>query len=110
MFRKLAVSLAVAAGLIIHLAVPASATLGVGGFALRDSLVESSPVKTAQFVVAADADYLKAKVEAGKQKIEAKRAENYAEVMEGRATGAIDYDLSRRTSKIGRSRRHPRAS
>jgi hypothetical protein len=44
--------------------------------------------------VAADADYLKAKVEAGKQKIEAKRAENYAEVMEGRATGAIDYAIS----------------
>ena len=44
--------------------------------------------------VTADADYLKAKVDAGKQKIEAKRAENYAEVMEGRATGAIDYAIS----------------
>ena len=44
--------------------------------------------------VAADADYLKAKVEEGKKKIEAKRAENYAEVMEGRATGAIDYAIS----------------
>ena len=44
--------------------------------------------------VAADADYLKAKVEEGKQKIEANRAENYAEVMEGRATRAIDYAIA----------------
>jgi hypothetical protein len=50
MFRKLALSLAVAAGLILQLDVPASATLGVGGFELRDSLAESSPVENAQFV------------------------------------------------------------
>ncbi len=50
MFRRLALALAVAAGLIVQLAVPASATLGAGGFAVRDSLAGSSPVETAQFV------------------------------------------------------------
>jgi len=44
--------------------------------------------------VTADADYLKGKMQEGKQKIEAKRAENYAEVMEGRATAAIDYAIA----------------
>jgi hypothetical protein len=44
--------------------------------------------------VTADADYLKGKMREGKQKIEAKRAENYAEVMEGRATAAIDYAIA----------------
>ena len=50
MFRRLAMSLAAAAALIAQLALPASATLGVGGFAVRDSLAESSPVENAQFV------------------------------------------------------------
>ena len=49
MFRRLALSLAVAAGLIVR-SVPASATLGVGGFAVRDSLADSSPVENAQFI------------------------------------------------------------
>ena len=47
-----------------------------------------------QAKVAADADYLKAKMQEGKQKIEAQRAENYAEVMEGRTAAAIDYAIS----------------
>ena len=50
MFRRLAMSLAAAAALIAQLALPASATLGVGGFAVRNSLAESSPVENAQFV------------------------------------------------------------
>jgi hypothetical protein len=50
MFRRLAMSLAAAVALIAQLALPASATLGVGGFAVRDSLAESSPVENAQFV------------------------------------------------------------
>ena len=50
MFRKLALSLAAAAVLIVSFAVPASATLGVGGFAVRDSLAQSSAVEKAQFV------------------------------------------------------------
>ncbi len=50
MFRRFALSLAIAAGLIVQFALPASATLGVGGFAVRDSLAESSPVENAQFV------------------------------------------------------------
>ena len=45
MFRKFALSL----GLISQLALPASAELGVGGSALRDSLSQSSPVEPAQF-------------------------------------------------------------
>ncbi len=47
MFRRLAMSLAAAVALIAQLALPASATLGVGGFAVRDSLAESSPVENA---------------------------------------------------------------
>ena len=50
MFRKLALSLAACAALIVQLALPASAELGVGGFAVRDSLASSSPVESAQFV------------------------------------------------------------
>ena len=50
MFRKLALSLAMALGLIAQLALPASATLGVGGFAVRNSLADSSPVENAQFI------------------------------------------------------------
>ncbi len=49
MFRKLALSLAVA-GLISQFALPAEAALGVGAFAPPASLVESSPVEKAQFV------------------------------------------------------------
>jgi hypothetical protein len=44
--------------------------------------------------VAADNDYLKAMVKKGAQKIAADRAENYAEIMEGRATSAIDYAIT----------------
>ena len=44
--------------------------------------------------VAADNDYLKAMVKKGAQKIAADRAENYAEIMEGRATSAIDYAIA----------------
>ena len=44
--------------------------------------------------VAADNDHLKAMVNRGMQKIAADRAENYAEVMEGRATSAIDYAVA----------------
>ena len=47
-----------------------------------------------QAKVAADAQYLKAMVQEGKQKIEAKRAENYAEHMETRAGAAIDYAIA----------------
>jgi hypothetical protein len=48
MFRKLALSLAVA-GLISQLALPAEAALGIGAFAPQASLSESSPVEQAQF-------------------------------------------------------------
>ena len=44
--------------------------------------------------VATDADYLKAKMQEGAHRIEAKRAENYAEVMEERASAAIDYAIA----------------
>jgi len=44
--------------------------------------------------VAADNDHLKAAVKKGIQKIAADRAENYANVMEGRATSAIDYPIA----------------
>jgi hypothetical protein len=44
--------------------------------------------------VAADNDHLKAAVKQGIQKIAADRAENYADVMEGRATSAIDYAIA----------------
>jgi hypothetical protein len=50
MFRKLALSLAVATGLIVPPSLPAEAALGVGAFAPRAALVESSPVEQAQFV------------------------------------------------------------
>ncbi len=50
MFRKLALSLAVAAGLISQLALPANAALGVGAFAPSAALAEASPVERAQFV------------------------------------------------------------
>ena len=50
MFRKLILSIAALAALIFPIDLPASATLGVGGFAVRDSLAESSPVERAQFV------------------------------------------------------------
>jgi hypothetical protein len=44
--------------------------------------------------ITTDSDYLKGKMQEGKQKVEAKRAENYAEVMEGRAAAAIDYAIA----------------
>jgi uncharacterized membrane protein YheB (UPF0754 family) len=44
--------------------------------------------------VATDADFLKTKVQEGERRIEAKRAENYAEVMEERASAAIDYAIA----------------
>ena len=44
--------------------------------------------------VAADGEHLKAAVKTGIQKIAADRAENYAGVMEGRATSAIDYAIT----------------
>ena len=50
MFRKLALSLAVAAGLISQLTVPAEAALSVGAFAPPASLAEASPVEETQFV------------------------------------------------------------
>ena len=50
MFRKLALSLAVAAGLTFQFALPAHAALGVGAFAPPAALVESSPIEKAQFV------------------------------------------------------------
>jgi hypothetical protein len=50
MYRKLALSLVATVALIFQLAVAASATLGVGGFAVRESLSGSSPVEHAQFV------------------------------------------------------------
>ena len=43
--------------------------------------------------VAADNDHLKEVVKKGIQKIAADRAENYAVVMEGRATSAVDYAI-----------------
>lgn len=49
MFRKLALSLAIA-GLISQLAVPAEAALGVGAFAPPAALAEASPIEKAQFV------------------------------------------------------------
>jgi hypothetical protein len=49
MFRKLAFSLALAAGLVSQLALPAEAALGVGAFAPPASLAESSAVEKAQF-------------------------------------------------------------
>src|SRR6516165_7879909 len=51
-------------------------------------------VASLQAKVAADAQYLKAKVQEGKHKIEANRAENYAEDMEWRAGAAIDYAIA----------------
>jgi hypothetical protein len=48
MFRKLALSLAIA-GLISQLALPADAALGVGAFAPPASLAEDSTVEQAQF-------------------------------------------------------------
>jgi hypothetical protein len=50
MFRKLALSLAVATGLIVPPSLPAEAALGVGAFAPPASLAESSPVEKTQFV------------------------------------------------------------
>ena len=47
-----------------------------------------------QAKVAADADHLKAKMQEGKQKIDAQRAKNYADMMEKRAAAAIDYAIS----------------
>ena len=44
--------------------------------------------------VVADADILESEGGCGEAKIEAERAENYADVMEGRATGAIDYAIA----------------
>ena len=44
--------------------------------------------------IAADNDHLKAMVKKGMDKFAADRAENYAEVMEGRATSAIDYAVA----------------
>jgi hypothetical protein len=44
--------------------------------------------------VAADNDHLKPMVKKGVQKIAADRAENYAGVMEDRATSAIDYAIA----------------
>ena len=44
--------------------------------------------------VAADNDHLKAMVKKGVDKVAADRAENYADVMEGRATSAIDYAVA----------------
>jgi hypothetical protein len=49
MFRKLALSLAVA-GLISQFVLPAEAALGVGAFAPPASLAEASPIEKAQFV------------------------------------------------------------
>lgn len=50
MVRKLALSLAVAAGLISLLTLPAEAALGVGASAAPAALERSSPVEKAQFV------------------------------------------------------------
>jgi len=50
MFRKLALSAAIAVGLISQLSLPAEAALGVGAFAPPASLAEGSPVEKAQFV------------------------------------------------------------
>ena len=44
--------------------------------------------------VAADNDYLKSAVQKGKHQIDVNRAENYADVMEGRAASAIDYAIA----------------
>ena len=44
--------------------------------------------------VAADSDYLKSAVQKGKHQIDVNRADNYAEVMEGRAAAAIDYAIA----------------
>jgi hypothetical protein len=50
MFRRVALSLALAAGLIFPLADSASAAIGVGAFAAPASLAQSSPVEDAQYV------------------------------------------------------------
>ena len=44
--------------------------------------------------VATDNDYLKSAVQKGKHQIDVNRAENYADVMEGRAASAIDYAIA----------------
>jgi hypothetical protein len=44
--------------------------------------------------VAADNDYLKSAVQKGMHQIDVNRAENYADVMEGRAASAIDYAIA----------------
>jgi hypothetical protein len=44
--------------------------------------------------VAADNDYLKSAMQKGKHQIDVNRAENYADVMEGRAAAAIDYAIA----------------
>jgi hypothetical protein len=44
--------------------------------------------------VAADNDYLKSAVQKGRHQIDVNRAENYADVMEGRAACAIDYAIA----------------
>ena len=44
--------------------------------------------------VAADSDYLKSAVQKEKHQIDVNRAENYADVMEGRAASAIDYAIA----------------
>jgi len=49
MFHKLALSLAVAGGLVSLAPLPAEAALGFGAFAPSTSLAESSPVEKAQF-------------------------------------------------------------
>ena len=50
MFHKLALSLALAAGLIASPSVPAFAAPGVGAFAPPAALAVTSPVETVQFV------------------------------------------------------------
>ena len=50
MFRKLVLSLAAAAGMVTQLVLPAEAAVGVGAFEAPAALVESSPVKQAQFI------------------------------------------------------------